>query len=469
MSGADASFLYFETPNMHMHVLGTLLVDTSDRPGWSADDVIALFEHRLDLLAPFRRKLVGATLRLHHPVWVDTDVDVAAHVSRVHCPEPGGMTELAHEVAGFAATQLDRSRPLWECLVVEDMADSRAAIVLKIHHCAVDGVGAARILSGIFDLLPEGRSEAELLGARAEARAAHRPEPGFFDIALHTMTGFAMRPVQIVRFLPTAVKAVNGIISHRRSDADTSGGAIPMTAPRVGFNGAIGPGRVVAYVDVPLADVKSIKAAVGGTFNDAVIAITGGALRRYLEKRDDLPESSLLAVVPVSVRGGDDDIAANRTSAMFTSLGTDIADPLERLRVVRQANKVGRGDQSAVPEDIVARVSEIAPPNTTAALARFYSFLRLADRGPQVHNVVVSNVMGPPIQIYVAGAKVEGLYPLGPVLEGPGLNITIVSYRDRVGFGLIASSQNLPDIEDLAHEFQAAIDDTLNAIAATAS
>ena len=464
MSGADASFLYFETPSMHMHVLGAIVVDTSACPGWSADNVIAMIEHRLDLLVPFRRKVVGAALRLHHPVWVDTKVNVAEHVSRTHCPAPGGMTELAHEVAAFASTQLDRSRPLWECLVVEQMADNRAAIVFKMHHCAVDGVGAARVFAGIFDVAPEGRTEAELVGARAQARAAQRPEPGFLDVALHTVTGFAMRPVHIARLVPTAVKAVSGVISHRRSAEDTSGGAIPLTAPRVRFNGAIGPERVVAFVDVPLADVKSIKSAVGGTFNDAVIAITGGALRRYLQSHDELPESSLVAVVPVSVRRGEDDNAANRTSAMFTSLGTDVEDPLERLKVVRQANKVGKGDQSAAGDDLVAKVSEVAPGNTLSALARFYSALRLADRGPVVHNVVVSNVMGPPIQIYLAGAKVECLFPLGPVLEGPGLNITIVSYRDRVGFGLIASADNLPDIEYLAKQFRSAVDETLQAV-----
>jgi diacylglycerol O-acyltransferase len=466
MSGADASFLYFETPSSHMHVLGTIVVDTRDRPGWSADDVIALLKHRLDLLPPFRRKLLTATLRLHHPVWVDVpDVDVASHVHRVHCPAPGGMRELAHEVAAFAGRQLDRSRPLWECLVVEDMADHKAAVVLKVHHCAVDGVAAARILGCLFDLLPEGRSEAELLGARAEARASQQPEPGVLDVALHTASGFVLRPVQLARLVPTTVRALAGLVSHRRGDSDTSGGAIPLTAPRASFNGSIGPGRVVAYVDVALADVKAIKSSVGGTFNDAVTALCGGALRAYLDKRGELPDSSLIAVIPVSVRGGDDDLAANRTSAMFTSLATDVADPVERLRVVRQANLVGKGDQTAVGDDIVARVTEIAPPNTTAVAARFYSSLRLADRHPVVHNVVVSNVAGPPVQIYLAGAKVEGLYPLGPVLEGPGLNITVVSYRDRVGFGLIASSDNLPDLDDLAAEFPRAVEETLDAIA----
>jgi WS/DGAT/MGAT family acyltransferase len=465
MSGADASFLYFETPATHMHVLGTLVVDTTDNPSWSADDLIAVLEHRLDLLKPFRQKLALAMLRLHHPVWVDVpDVDVREHVSRVKCPAPGTMVELAREVASFASVQLDRSRPLWECLVVEDMADNRAAIVFKIHHCAVDGVGAARILSVLFDLGPEGRTEAELLGAKAEARALQQPEPSVLDVAVHTVTGLATRPWHTAQVGISAIKAVTGIVGRRGGDADTSGGALPLTAPRAPFNGSITPGRSVAYVDVPLDDVKAIKSAVGGTFNDAVTAITGGALRSYLLKRDELPDSSLIAAVPVSVRGDDTDVAANKVSTMFTSLGTHVADPVERLRAVHQANKVAKGDQKAMGDDLVLRVGQIAPPNTTAALARLYSMLRFADLHPVVHNLVLSNVAGPPFQIYMAGAKVDGIYPLGPVMEGPGLNITVVSYRDRVGFGIIACSDRLPDIDDLAAEFPATVEEMLLAV-----
>jgi WS/DGAT/MGAT family acyltransferase len=465
MSGADASFLYFETPATHMHVLGTLVVDTTDNPGWSAENLIELLQHRLDLLPPFRQKLALAMMRLHHPVWVDVpDVDVREHVHRVSCPAPGTMVELAREVASFASKKLDRSRPLWECLVVEDLAANRAAIVIKIHHCAVDGVGAARILSAIFDLLPEGRTEAELLGAKEEARALQRPEPSVIDVAVHTVSGLATRPWHTARVGISAAKALTGIIGRRVGDADTSGGALPLTAPRAPFNGAITPGRTVAYVDVALDDVKAIKSAVGGTFNDAVTAITGGALRNYLLKRDELPDSSLIAVIPVSTRGDDTDIAANRTSAMFTSLGTDVGDPVERLKVVHQANKVAKGDQQAMGPDLVARVSQAAPPNTTAALARLYSMLRFANLHPVVHNLVLSNVAGPPFQIYVAGAKVDGIFPLGPVMEGPGLNITVVSYRDRVGFGIIACSDRLPDIDDLAAEFPAAVEEMLLAV-----
>ncbi|MCW2543765.1 MAG: tgs2 1, partial [Frankiales bacterium] len=177
----------------------------------------------------------------------------------------------------------------------------------------------------------------------------------------------------------------------------------------------------------------------------------------------ELPDSSLIAVVPVSTRG-DDDSGGNKVSAMFTTLATDEPDALRRLELVRQANTVGKGDTAALGNDLLQRVGELAPPNTTAAVARFYSALRLADRGPVVHNVVISNVAGPPFAIHLAGAKVLGLYPLGPVLEGPGLNITVVSYTDHVGFGLIACSENLPDLPALAAEFPAAVQELLEAI-----
>jgi WS/DGAT/MGAT family acyltransferase len=465
MSGTDASFLYFETPSAHMHVLGTIVLDTSAVPGWGTEDAIALIRDRLDLLPQFRRRVLTATLRLHHPVWVDVpDVDVADHVSRVHCPAPGGMAELAEQVASFASSQLDRKRPLWELLVVEGMADHRVALVFKIHHCATDGVGAARILGAIFDLVPEGRTPEELAAAAELLAAENRSEPGILDVALHTATGMVAWPLNLTRVVPTAVRSVARLISLRRGEEDTSGGAVPFAAPRTSFNGRITAGRVVAYADIPLADVKRIRKAFGGTFNDAVIAICGGAFRRYLLDKDELPDTSLIAVVPVSVRGGDADTSANAVSAMFTTLGTDVADPLERLAVVRQANAVAKGTQAAVGDSLLAQVTELAPPTVTTVLARAYSGLRLANLHPVVHNVVISNVPGPPIPIYMGGAQVVGLYPLGPVLEGPGLNITLVSYADRVDVGLIACSDRMPDLDRLAAAVPLAVQELLDAV-----
>jgi diacylglycerol O-acyltransferase len=463
MSGTDASFLYFETPAAHMHVIGTMVVDTTSRPGWGADEVIAMFTERLDLLPQFRRRVNTTTMRLHHPFWVDVlHLNVADHVSRVHCA--GGMAELAEQVGSFAATQLDRRRPLWEAMVVEGLDDNLAAIVLKIHHCATDGVGAARILGAIFDLGPEGRTAAELEHARETLKTELKPEPGLIDVTLHTATGLATWPFKTLKILPTAVRSVVRMVGHQAGSEDTSGGALPFQAPRAPFNGRITPGRVVAYADIRLADVKTIKKAVGGTFNDAVIAIVGGALRHYLSARGDLPDSSLIAVVPVSVRGSDDGSSGNAVSAMFTSLATDVADPKERLAAVRQANLVGKGVHAAMGDSLISQAADIAPPSMTTVLARAYSGLRLADLHPVVHNLVISNVPGPPIEIYLSGVPVVGLYPLGPVMEGPGLNVTLVSYHDRVDVGLIACSDRMPDLSDLAAAIPIAVQEYLLAI-----
>jgi diacylglycerol O-acyltransferase len=461
----DASFLYFETPSMHMHVLGVLVLDPSELPGgWSRDRVHKLIRERLDLLPPFRRRLLQPTLRLHHPVWADVeDIDLHDHITTVSCATPGGEAQLEELIAGFAAEKLPRNRPLFHILVIEDLADGQVAVVIKVHHCAVDGVGAARILGNLFDLAPEGRTPEALEEARALV-AATTPlsEPGLPALVMHEAVGLAMRPLGIVKLVPEVAKSAVNLVMSRRSSGGTSG-AIPFTAPRVPFNGTISPERIVSLVDVALDDIKAVKQAAGGTFNDAVIAICGGAFRRYLDARGELPDSSLIAVVPVSVRSDDDSQAANRTSAMFTSLGTDIDDPLKRLESVRTANDIGKSDQKALGDELIVQAAELASPNVTSLIARLYSTARLADMHPVVHNVVISNVAGPPIQIYFAGAKVERVFPLGPVLEGPGLNITVVSYRDRVGFGLIACKERMPDLADLGAQVAPALDELLAA------
>jgi WS/DGAT/MGAT family acyltransferase len=462
----DASFLYFETPNMHMHVLGVLVLDPAEVPGgWRRDRVFNLIRERLDLLPPFRRRLLQPTLRLHHPVWADVeDLDLHDHITTVTCPTPGGEQQLEQLIGAFAAEKLPRNRPLFHILVIEGLADGQVAVVIKVHHCAVDGVGAARILGNLFDLTPEGRTPEQLAEARAlVAATVPTSDPGLPALVMHEAVGLAMRPLGVVRLVPQVAKSAVNLVMSRRSGGGGTSGAIPFTAPRAPFNGTISPDRIVSLVDVALDDIKAVKNAAGGTFNDAVIAICGGAFRRYLEAHGELPDSSLIAVVPVSVRSEDDTQAANRTSAMFTSLGTDIDDPLKRHESVRSANDIGKADQKALGDELIVQAAELASPNVTSLIARLYSTARLADMHPVVHNVVISNVAGPPIQIYFAGAKVERVFPLGPVLEGPGLNITVVSYRDRVGFGLIGCKERIPDLADLAAQVAPALDELLTA------
>jgi WS/DGAT/MGAT family acyltransferase len=471
MNGLDATFLYFETPSMHMHVVGVLILDATDVPGgWNRDRVPDLIRSRIDLIPPFRRRLVGSTLRLHHPVWVDVDdLDVHDHIHQVTCPAPGEQAQLEKLVANFASEQLDRAKPLWQILVVDGLEHGRVAVVVKVHHCAVDGVGAAKVLAALFDLDEAGRTPEQLTEARAIAELSAAPDPGLPGLALHTAWGLATRPLGIAKLLPTVARSAVSLVRSRQEKAgEGQSGAVPFSAPRAPFNGRISPQRSVAFADVALTDIKAVKNAVGGTFNDAVIAICGGAFRHYLLERDALPDTSLIAVIPVSVRDDDDVTAANRTSAMFTTLATDLEDPLERLEVVRQANLVGKADHEAVGGDLLFQAAELAPPNTTSLIARIYSAARLADVHPVVHNVVISNVAGPPIQIYLAGGKLEGVFPLGPVLEGPGLNITIVSYKDRVGFGLIACRKQMPDVADLAAAVPVALAELLEAAHAAA-
>lgn len=451
MSGLDASFLYFETPAMHMHVLGTLLVDPSTAPqGWSATAVADLLRERLPLLPVFRQRLLPSALRLHHPIWVDVhDVDVDAHLSEADCPAPGGMSELATVVAEFAGRKLDRSRPLWEVLVVRGLERGRVAVVIKVHHSAVDGVAAGEILGSLLDLDASGRTDQQIADSEAFAAEVRGTQPPMFDRLLHTATGVVTRPLGVARLVPTTIRSVVKLAAARSGDGPAAGGAVPFVAPRVPFNGRITPERVVAFAEVALEDVKAVKKARGGTFNDVLIAVSGGAFRHYLEDRGELPGSSLIAVCPISVRTSDS-AGGNAVSAMFTTLGTDLADPALRHEVVRRANDAGKADHEALGGDLLQQAAEIAPPNMTAAVARLYSAVRMADLHPIVHNVVISNVPGPPVPLYFAGGRIDGLYPLGPVLEGPGLNLTVVSYCDRVGFGFIACAARMPDVAELA-------------------
>ena len=449
MSGLDASFLYFETPSMHMHVVGTVVLDPSGVPGWGPQRVAQLLRERLDLVPPFRQRLQQSTLRLHHPMWVDVaSVDVDAHLSAAICPAPGSDDELAQLVAEFASRKLDRSRPLWEVLVVQGLQGGRAAVVIKVHHSAVDGVGAANVLSALFDLDPAGRTEQQVAELAALQDSTRVPEAPLVDRLVHTAAGVVTRPVGVVKLLPTAARSVARLARVRGNESTGSGGAVPFAAPRAPFNGRISPRRVVAFVDVSVEDVKAVKSGLGGTFNDVVIAVCGGAFRGYLSARGDLPSSSLIAVCPVSVRT--EQGAGNAVSAMFTALATDVEDPVERYAAVRRANDVGKADHEAIGGDLLQQAAELAPPNMTSMMARAYSMVRLANLHPVVHNVVISNVPGPPVQLYFGGASIEALYPLGPVLEGPALNITVVSYRDRVGFGFIGCAHRIPDLADLA-------------------
>jgi WS/DGAT/MGAT family acyltransferase len=453
LSGMDAAFLYFETPSTHMHVAMTAIFDPSTMSGgYEFAKVREFIASRLHLVPPFRRRVVQVPFRLNHPIWVeDPDFDLDYHIRRVGVPSPGGHRELAELAGAITGTPLDRSRPLWELYVVEGLADGTIAVITKVHHCAVDGVSGAELMVNLFDLEPSGRE--------VEPPEPREPEPIPSELELigHAVASRARRQLGLLPLLGSTAKTLGTLVSRHR-DPNAIVGAVPLTAPKTPWNSAVTPHRRMAFTDVSLAEVKRIKNAVGCTVNDVVLGLMGGALRRYLEEHGGNPAEPLIATCPVSVRTEDQrGETNNRVSAMFTSLATNVDDPVERLRTIQRSTQGAKEDHNAIGATFLQDWAEHAAPTTFALAARLYSSLGLASGHRPIHNVVISNVPGPPFPLYYAGAKLLHALPMGPVMEGAGLNITVMSYEDNVDIGFMACRELVPDVWDLVDHVQDAL------------
>lgn len=451
LSGLDASFLYLETPAQLMHVCGLIVLDPSTMPEpYSFAGLRAGIDERVRDVPDFTRKLRRVPLGLDHPIWVrDQQFDIERHVHRLALPTPGGYAELVELAGHLAGLPLDRSRPLWEMWAIEGYTDADGreliAVFSKMHHATVDGVSGANLISHLCSLEPG----AEPLGASQEKRWPHEPRRA--ELLGRAVLGVGLRPLKTVQLVAPTVKGVVGTVERA---AKGKAMAAPLTAPRTSFNGTITGHRAIALSELDLDTIRAVKKATGTTVNDVVLTVAGGALRSYLEDRDELPDSSLLATVPVSVReesqrsGG-----ANKVSALFTRLGTDLEDPLERLEELATANRHAKEHHQAISADSLQDWAEFAAPRTFGLAVRAYAALRLAEKHPVVHNLVISNVPGPPVPLYFMGAEIVGLHPLGPVFHGAGLNITVMSNNGRVGVGVIACRESMPDVDDLAQRF----------------
>lgn len=455
LSGLDASFLYLETPTSHMHVAMTGIYDTSTMPGgYSFEAFRNHIRERLHLVPLFTRRLVEVPFQLHHPVWVeDPNFDLDYHVRRIAVPAPGGRRELAEIAAQIASIPLDRNHPLWESWVIEGVKQNRVGFVCKVHHAAIDGAAGAEIMTALYDLeaVPPPRPAPEL--------AEPEQVPTDLELVTHALRSRVRRIPGMVPLLGRTLQSVNNIVQNRR-DPEGKVGAVPLTAPRTPWNAAIGPQRRVAFARVGLEEAKAVKDAFGVKLNDVVLAIVAGALREYLERRGDgVPLDPLLAVCPVSVRTEDEvGEGGNRVSAMFTSLATDIDDPAERLRQIATNTEGAKSEHNALGARMLTDWGEFAAPRTFGLASRLYSSMNLADRHRPIHNLVISNVPGPPFPLYLAGAELVAAYPMGPIMEGAGLNATVLSYRYSIDFGFMVDRDLVPDIWDLAAAVSTAFD-----------
>ncbi len=442
LSGLDAGFLYMETRTLHMHTLKVAVVDPSTVPGgYTFERFKEVLEERLHLLPPFRRRLVMVPLGLHHPLWIeDAGFDLDDHVGRIGVPPPGTRREMDEMISLIASTQLDRDRPLWQIWVLEGLEGGQVGFVAKIHHCAADGVAACALLANLMSIDPD-------LGPPAPPSQPWLPEepPAPLQLATDALQEHAQSLGGLPGLLRRTTKGVRHALRSRREL-----GSVPpqptVDLPRTSFNRSLTPHRVFATTSLPLDEAKRVKDAFGVTLNDVVLGLVAGSLRAYLDARFERLSKPLVAGIPVSTDKPEEmgRLGGNRVGNVFTSLRTDLDDPVARLHaiseVTKQANVVG----NSLGVEMLADWVEFTPPGPLAWFTRASSRFGSADHHRPPVNLVVSHVPGPREPRYVAGARLAELYSVGPVLEGIGLNITVRSYVDRLHVSALACKESVP-------------------------
>ena len=463
LSGLDATFLYLETPQMPMHV-GALHVFELPA-GYKGKFVTALRKHiaqRLPVAGVLRRRLWWMPLNLANPAWVDADPDLNEHIVEIKLPASAklgdGWRELEAEVSRLHTVQLDRKKPLWKFHIYEGLAPSaegrkRVGMYSQLHHAAVDGQAAVALANAILDVTAEPRA--------IEAHSSGRTRVFKLEMTemLRGVIGLqAQKVASIVRELPSTV----GTLKAAAGSALLGGKKGPSNltlAPRTVLNASVTDGRAFARVSLPLAELKAIGRAHGATINDMVLAVCSGALRRWFGKHRNLPKKSLIAAVPISLRAKGDTSSDNQASMSLISLGTHIADPAKRLAHVMAASASMKGTMGSLKSILPTDFPSLGVPWLMEAATALYGKAKVADRIPQVANVVISNVPGPPVPLYLAGAQMLTNYPTSIIVHGIALNITVQSYDQNLDFGLMADAAAMPDVRDLADAITVAFDD----------
>jgi WS/DGAT/MGAT family acyltransferase len=375
-----------------------------------------------------------------NPVWQEEpDLAVDTHMHQALLDPPNDLRALGRVAGDVASHPLRRDRPLWEMWLTNRMDDGRTAVICKVHHAVLDGMSGVGSLAGFFDLEPHAPAVA----------VAPRPEPRSLTIGEQTresLRGSLRWARDFVRSAPRVARGAVGIAQNVR-DSDL---ALPFTAPRLSFNHALTPRRTVDFTSVELSRLKEIRRGYGATLNDLLTAVCAGALRLYLIDRGELPDRPLVASVPVSERGLEDGIGGNRFSMMFYGIPVHIEDPVERVAATARTAAAAKRFYDESGHELLQSIAAMLPPKTIAPTMQLVSSLRLSEVVPPIANLMISNVRGPDFPLYIAGGRVTQMFPMGPLIEGMGLNITVVSYLDLVSFGFLACPDLLPDIEQLA-------------------
>ena len=453
LSGQDASFVYFETANTPMHIGSVAIYDPSTAPGGFVrfKDILRHIGSRLDRARSFRQKLVRVPFDLDHPYWIeDSDFDLEYHVRHVALPAPGDWRQLCIQVARLHARPLDLSKPLWEFTIVEglDRIDGLPkgcfAVVSKVHHSAIDGMSGVELSQAVHDLEPLAVTDAKPSEWKGDAN------PPIAQLMLRTWMNSVQQPSRFVR---TFINSVPGLA---RLGREIAGGDVSIQntklAPDTLLNGKVGPHRVFDGVPFELSQIRAIKSVVpGATVNDVILSIIGGGMRQYLLSRNGLPEQSLSAMAPISVRAeGEKESLGNLVSAMVVNLGTHIADPLTRLAYIFKESSNSKAMTNAVGARTLTDYSQLVPSGLAGLGARLYTQLGLANMHAPIYNCVATNVPGPRVPLYFAGAKLVKMFGTGPVFDGMGLINTIYSYCDEIAISFTSDRDMMPDPQNYA-------------------
>lgn len=458
LSPLDATFLSLESPKDHLNIGLVGVFDPSTAPqGWSHEHGRALLASRLHRIPVLRQRLAHVPFGLNRPLWADDErFDLDAHLHRAALPSPGSIRELATLAADVISRPLDLERPLWELWTVEGLQGGKVAYVLKSHHAALDGLALAELGLHLTDPEPVPPDEPDPF---EEWRPA--PPPSLARRSTHAARGLLHEPLAAARMTAAAVRSAGRAVA-----APGASPAPVLRAPRTSFNGTISARRTAAFSSLALESLRSVQQATDTTMNDVVLATCAGALRRMLGDEDEVPDRPLLALVPRSVRGEDDPRdRGNRLVPMLVTIPAHLGDPIERLEAASAAARGAKQRAADGDRSPWLRLSELAVPGLARPLSRFYTNRRLADHHPPLINLTVSNVPGPPTTLYSAGARLEATFPMGPVYEGSGLNITVTSYRDTLQVGTVACPDRVPDPWGLLHRLEDALNELVKATA----
>lgn len=451
LSGMDASFLHLETPEMPMHVGSLQVLDLPE--GHVGDFYEGVKRHvgsRLHLASVFQRKLALMPFDLANPVWVhDEDLDLDHHIRHVVMPRPGTPEQLERMVGRLHSSLLDRSRPLWEMVVIEGLQTGQVAVYTKVHHAAIDGQAGIALATALLDVAPIPRR----VKPPRPHRRTHRYQLGVAELAGAALSNAVVQTYKLVKTLPAVVRAAGSVLLPKDPETGRRRLAVPRgwrLGPRTPLNVAITNQRSFATRALPLADIKGMAKLSHTSLNNVVMAICAGALRRYLADYDCHPDKPLVAGVPVSLREKDNTDLNNQVSFILVSLATDQADPVARLKAIHASAATGKKMTGEVKQVIPTDFPSLGAPWLMSGLALLYGRSRLADSLPPVANVVISNVPGPQFPLYLAGAKIARYAPVSIPAHGVALNITVQSYNGALEFGLTGCRRALPDIDDLA-------------------